>query len=323
MPRRGAAARSAARSACRFPILRNTMTRQTRGEFVLFCTTFIWGGTFAFTKVALADVTPSLFVGIRYTIATIAVILLAPRSLRLMRGAALRKGIVLGLLIGGGMVLQTYGLGLTTASKSAFITGMMVVFTPLAQLFIERRAPRYGNIAGIVIVSAGLYFLTSPSGAGFNLGDGLTLAAALLYGIYIVYLDVYSKTEELYPLVLGQIVVTGLIAWLVVPFEHPHIVWSGLVISALLYMAILATVVTSFLQTKYQKETTPTRAAIIFTLEPLWSAIIAYFVLGEILGMLGALGGILIIGGILVSELADGIIDRVRGRLGLPGDAGG
>ena len=70
-----------------------------------------------------------------------------------------------------GFVPQNIGLTMTTASKSAFITGMMVVFVPLLQFIIEKRPPKIGNIVGVLLVGVGLWFLTSPAGSEFNVGD--------------------------------------------------------------------------------------------------------------------------------------------------------
>lgn len=291
------------------------MTPRKKAELVLLATTFIWGGTFVIMKLGFADVSPFLFVAIRFTLGSLIFGTVFFRHLRSIKVPALRKGGILGVLLGVGLALQTYGLQITTASKSAFITGMMVIFTPIAQLLIERRLPKPGNVIGVFVVTAGLYFLTFPTGSGFNLGDGLTLLGAFLFGIYIVYLDIYTKEEEFLPLAFLQIAATALIGWALVPFETPklHLTWN--VARLLFYTAFLATVVTTYTQTRFQKDTTPTRAGILFTLEPVISAVLAYFILGEILGMLGVLGGFIIVAGILISELSDKFIDKLHWKL--------
>ena len=294
------------------------MAPRKKAELVLIGTTFIWGGTFVIMKLGFADVSPFLFVAIRFTLGSILFGAFFSRRLRAIQTSSLRKGFVLGALLGIGLTLQTYGLQITTASKSAFITGMMVVFTPLVQLIVERRVPKPGNVIGVVIVTIGLYFLTSPSGSGFNLGDGLTLFGAFLFGIYIVYLDIYSKEEEFLPLAFLQIVVTALLGWILVPFESSHIHFTWNIARLFFYTAFLATVITTYTQTRYQKDTTPTRAGILFTMEPVISALLAYFVLGEILGMLGVIGGVVIVVGILVSELSDQFIKKFHWNLTLP-----
>jgi len=291
------------------------MTPRIKAELVLLATTFIWGGTFVIMKLGFADVSPFLFVAIRFSLGSIIFGAIFFRQLRSIRRPALQKGAILGVLLGVGLVLQTYGLQITTASKSAFITGMMVVFTPIAQLFIERRMPKLGNIIGVIVVTTGLYFLTLPTGSSFNLGDVLTLVGAFLIGIYIVYLDIFTKEEEFLPLAFLQIAATALLGWMLVPFEtsYLHVTWN--VARLFFYTAVLATVITTYTQTRFQKDTTPTRAGILFTLEPVISAVLAYFILGEILGMLGVLGGIIIVAGILISELSDKYIEKFHWKL--------
>ena len=288
------------------------MTPRKKAELVLLATTAIWGGTFVVMKLGFADVSPFLFVAIRFTLGTIIFGSLFFPHLRSMHGPTIRKGVILGVLLGVGLILQTYGLQTTTASKSAFITGMMVVFTPAAQMFVSRRLPKPGNLIGVVVVTAGLYFLTSPSGSRFNLGDGLTLVGAFLFGFYIVYLDIYSKEEELLPLAFLQIAITAVLGWFLVPFEVSHIHFTWNLLRLFFYTAFLATVITTYTQTRFQKDTTPTRAGILFTLEPVISAVLAYFVLGEILGMLGVFGALLIVIGILISELSDKFIKKLH-----------
>jgi drug/metabolite transporter (DMT)-like permease len=293
------------------------MTSRKKAELVLLATTAIWGGTFVVMKLGFADISPFLFVAIRFTLGTIIFGSIFFPRLRSIRRPTIRKGTILGVLLGVGLILQTYGLQITTASKSAFITGMMVVFTPAAQMFVSRRIPKPGNLIGVIIVTTGLYFLTSPSSSGFNLGDALTLVAAFLFGFYIVYLDIYSKEEELLPLAFLQIATTAILGWLLVPFETPQIHFTWNLLRLFFYTAFLATVITTYTQTRFQKDTTPTRAGILFTLEPVISAVLAYFVLGEILGILGMLGALLIVIGILISELSDKFIKKFHWNLPL------
>jgi drug/metabolite transporter (DMT)-like permease len=157
-------------------------------------------------------------------------------------------------------------------------------------------------------VLVGLWFLTSPSGAEFNFGDALTLGTAVGFALYIVYLDIASKAMSPVQLTFLQSAATGMFsAVAAIGFERMVFNPTSSMLAALAYLTIFATIITTFVQTKFQKETTPTRAVIIFTVEPVWASIIAYFVLGEQLGALGILGGALIIGGVLVSELSEKI----------------
>jgi len=277
-----------------------------RAEFLLFLTTFVWGSTFVAVKVAMMEVAPLLLTSVRFALACAIAAPIWHKEIRAINFSVFKKGLVLGLLLSVGFILQTLGLQMTTASKTGFITGMMVVFTPIAQVIIERRAPKLGNILGILFVMAGLWLLTSPDGSAFNLGDGLTLIASVLFGIYIVYVDVFSKQHDVAQLFFLQLFVTLLVAFGgSLAFEELSFHPSMSVLALIIYLAIFATVISTFIQTKYQRETTPTRAALIFALEPVIAATLAYLILDERIGTLGVLGGGLIVGGVLVSEFSD------------------
>jgi len=270
--------------------------------------TFIWGGTFAVVKIGMRDLSPILLIAVRFLIATALYAILFWRKIFPIRGALVVKGTILGLFLFLGFVAQNIGLLYTTASKSAFITGMMVVFVPLLQYIIERRAPKPGNILGVVIVSTGLWFLTSPNGAAFNVGDALTVVCSILFGVYIVYLDVISREMTTLQLTFLQMASTAVFSTVaVILVEKPRWEPTFSLFASMLYLTLLATVLTTYVQTRFQKETTPTRAVIIFTLEPVIASFIAYVLLSEDMGVLGVLGGALIIAGVLLSEFSDAI----------------
>jgi drug/metabolite transporter (DMT)-like permease len=281
------------------------MSTRGQAELFLLSVTLIWGTTFVATKLILSHISPFLYVVIRFSLASIIFAVLTWKNVRVTTVGAAQKGFFLGVLLFTGFALQTIGLEYTTASKSAFVTGMLVVFTPLCQILIEKRAPKLGNIVGVILVTAGLFFLTSPKGSEFNFGDALTLGCALCFALYIVCLDIFTKEHDAAQLTLIQFATAAVGGGLMAgTFEHTWIELHPTLIWWVLYLTVAATVVAIYVQTKYQKETTPTRAAVIFSVEPVIAAVFAYFVLGEVLGVLGILGGGLIVAGVLVSELS-------------------
>ncbi len=289
------------------------VSSKTRAEIALAGTTFIWGGTFAIVKIGMEDISPILLIAVRFIVAALVLLLIARRKIFPIPQPAVRKGILLGFFLFLGFVSQNIGLTITTASKSAFITGMMVLFVPALQFVIERKAPVLGNALGIAVVALGLWLLTSPEGSAFNAGDALNLVCSILFAIYIVYLDVVSKemgTEQLMFLQLSSIAVFSSLA--VLCFETPRFVVSTPSLLSIGYLTFLATLFTTWVQTRFQKETTPTRAVVIFSVEPVIASAVAYVLLGETLGAPGILGGALILAGVLLSELSDSIpiLDR-------------
>lgn len=282
------------------------MTKQRKAEIILLSLTVIWGGTFAIVKGSLNQISPLFFISVRFLFAaTILTILFFPR-LKTITLNEIQRASALGILLFLGFATQTIGLQYTTASKAAFLTGTMVIFVPIFQFIMERKAPNLGNIIGVIIVSVGLYLLTSPKGAEFNFGDGLNLVCAIIFAVYIVYLDMATQEGDPLNITYIQIVTNAFISIIAaLVFENIFIKVSANLIYAFLYLSLLATTFTLYLQTKWQKETTPTKAAVIFTIEPVFAAAIAYFMLNELIGWMGVVGGAVIIIGLIISEISD------------------
>lgn len=284
------------------------MTKQTKAEAALLALTLVWGSTFVSMKIGLRDMSPVLMTSARFAVAALFFLFFFWRKLFPFPDGAMRKGTLLGLFLFLGFIAQNVGLNYTTASKSAFITSLMVVFVPILQFMIERRPPTIGNVMGIGVAIGGLWLLTSPTGAELTFGDFLTLVCAVMFALYIVYLDVASKAMSAFQLTFLQAATCAVLgAFATVLFEDFYFRPTLSVFVSVGYLTLFATVLTTFMQTKYQKDTTPTRAAVIFTVEPVWASILAYLFLGEMLGALGVVGGALIIAGVLISELSDKI----------------
>ena len=293
--------------------------KQIIAEGALFSNTLIWGGTFVMIKSVLTFISPMMFVSIRFLTASL---LLLPFVFPLFKSISkkqLSEGFILGVFLYIGFAVQTIGLQYTTATKSAFITGTFVLFTPILQTIIEKRIPTLGNILGVLLVTIGIIFLSSKENSlfsifselseGFNFGDFLTLICAVFYAVYIVYLDKISANHNHRFLTFAQISVTGLLSILSVivfsflQIEPIKIVLNSEVVIAILYTTLFATILTTSLQTKFQQAVTPTRASIIFSMEPIFAALTAYFFINEKLSNFGIAGAAFIFIGILTSEL--------------------
>jgi drug/metabolite transporter (DMT)-like permease len=291
------------------------------GEIALFSITIFWGVTFPIIKLALNDISPMLFIGIRFSLAAIILLPFLLKPLLNSNINLIKAGLFLGLLYFIGFATQTIGLQYTTATKSGFITGTFVVFIPILQLILERRAPGKGNIFGILLVIIGLILLSSKGitmldiinelGSNFNIGDLLTLICAFFYALYVVYIDIITKKFDYKPLIILQVLFTG-IAGFVFAFlfdaagiESVRYDFNKTVILVILYTAIFSSILATVIQTKYQKVVTPTKAGIIFSLEPIFAALFAFIIIQEEISSFGIVGCIFIFTGVLVSELYD------------------
>lgn len=293
--------------------------KQKLAEGALFTNALIWGGTFVIIKSALDDISSMVFVTVRFGLASILFLPFAYNSLKILNSQRIKEGIILGILLYVGFATQTFGLQYTTATKSAFITGTFVIFTPIFQTLLEKRIPAIQNIVGIVFVISGIIFLTSKSDSvfstlkeiseSFNIGDFLTLICAVFYALYIVYLDMITEKHDAKSLTFMQLLTTGILSFFTIylfsfsGIENIKFIFNENVITAILYTTIFATILTTLLQTKYQSFVTPTKASIIFSMEPIFAAVFAFIILHEKLSLFGFLGCVLIFCGILISEL--------------------
>lgn len=289
------------------------------GEGALLFNTLIWGGTFALIKNAFTDVSPLLFLGLRFGLATLIFLPFVYSHLRNTNKKTLIAGSVLGFFYFAGFATQSLGLNLTTATKSGFITGTFVVFIPILQLIIERRKPKWFNVLSVFLVLVGLIILSSKGnnaidfikqlGADFNLGDLLTLICALLFAFQVVYVDVFTKKYDYLPMVFVQLLITGIGGFIfsyifsIASLETVRFTINASVVTAILYTAIFASIIATIIQLKYQKTVSPTKAGIIFSIEPIFAAVFAYFLLSEKISNFGLVGCVLIFIGLIVSEI--------------------
>ncbi len=288
-------------------------------ELMLFINALIWGGTFVLIKESLQNISPMLFLTIRFSIASFLFLPFAISSFKYLNSISYKEGSILGLLLFIGFATQTVGLKFTTVTKSAFITGTYVIITPILQTLIEKRIPSIQNILGTILVFIGIILLSSSGttfnefinelGSNLNIGDFLTLLCAFFYSLYIIYLDIISPRHNIQYLTFTQIFITailGLITTFIfssLKIESVELITNNIVIISLIYTALLATLVTTFIQTKYQREVTPTKAGIIFSFEPVFAAFTAFIFLNETFTFFGILGCIFIFSGLLITEL--------------------
>ena len=269
---------------------------------------FVWGSTFVLVKEALDDISTLLFLALRFTLAGTALAFAYRDRLAGIlerHGASLRGGLAAGVCLFGGYVFQTFGLRLTTPSKSAFLTGMAIVLVPALNTLIRRRRPLPVEAAGVATAVVGLGLLTlEPGDWNIAPGDLLTLGGALFFALHVIVLGVFAPEEGFERLSVFQIATAAVLAlgtfWWA---EKPAVEWSLTVGVALAVTGLLATAAAFTIQAWAQQRTSPTRTALIFALEPVFAAATSFLAAGEVLSGRQIGGAALILAGILLVEL--------------------
>jgi drug/metabolite transporter (DMT)-like permease len=210
----------------------------------------------------------------------------------------------------GGMAFQVNGLYTTSASNSGFITGLNVVIVPVIAAILLKKKPDRASFVGITIAFTGLFFLSGGLNFNFNYGDFLTFLCAICWAFQIIFIDKFLQTEDASLLAIIQIAFIGVASmgfWLTADSGKPVEINSTVVI-ILLITAVLGTALAFGGQTIAQKDTTPAHTALILTAEPVFAAIFAMIIpnslgITEIPTLTKAIGCLLILSGMLVSEL--------------------
>ncbi|MCC6394279.1 MAG: DMT family transporter [Bryobacterales bacterium] len=284
---------------------------RSRSELALVAVTILWGATFVVVKNAIEQASTLVFLAMRFSLASAALLLMFRRRLRWqghLRWISLQGGLLAGLCLMLGYFFQTLGLRYTTPSKSAFVTGLTTVLVPFLSALVYRRAPHLSEGIGVVVATAGLALLTHPGGRfnsfAIGYGDALTLCCAVAFACHILVLGRWSPVSSFELLSVTQILVTAFLALAVCGWAEPvKLVWSRQLVSGVVITGLLATAVAFTVQTWAQRYTTPTRAALIFALEPVSAAVTAFFAAGDVLAGRALLGAALILAGVLIVEL--------------------
>jgi drug/metabolite transporter (DMT)-like permease len=253
------------------------MTHRTRAYLGLFVAAFLFGVTFVVIKDAVVTLPPLAFVGWRFLLGAGVLFIFARPNGR----SIWVDGLIAGSLLFVGFATQTLGLAETSASNSALITGLYVVFTPLLAALVRRTSPAITTVFGALLSVGSLGFLTVTSEFSLNGGDLLAVLCAVAFAAHIVSLARFAPRHEVVPFTAIQLLVVavlGLVASAV--FEGlplpgaavlPAVIGTGVVVSAGAFM----------LHVSAQRVIGPSRTAIVLSAEPVFAAATAAVVLGE------------------------------------------
>lgn len=281
---------------------------RVRAELALAAVTVCWGMSFVLVKSAIAQVSTFLFISIRFTMAAIVLALLFRGKLGRypnFRRTTLQGGAIAGLFLFAGYYFQVTGLRYTTPSKSAFITGLSMAVVPFLAAIVYRRAPQRFEVMGVIVATVGLVLLTMPPDR-FSIGYGelLTLCCTFGFAAHILTLGHWAPRSHFELLSVSQIATTAVLALFVCSWAEPlQFAWSTTVVAALLVTGVINTAVAFTVQAWAQQHSSPTRAALIFAIEPVSASITSYFVAGEQLTGRGWAGGAMILAGVLLTEM--------------------
>jgi len=286
---------------------------QLTADLSLLLVTLVWGSTFVVVKDAISTMGPLTFVAVRFLVAGATLMLwgiarevrLSPTPgasvLRELRSVA-RGGIIAGLALFFSYATQTLGLMTVSAGKAAFITGLYVAIVPAASRAVLRSAPDRNSIFGVALATAGLGLMSLKLPLDIAPGDILVLFCAVGFAAHILLVGRYSGHGDPVFFTAVQLGVVSAGSWLCAAVvERPIMVPAG-AWGAILFTALAGTSLAFLTQSAVQRFTSATHTALIFSAEPVFGAVFAWILAGEVLSAREVVGAACILAGMLVSE---------------------
>lgn len=272
-------------------MIENIRPSQGRIYFFLILTTLFWGGSFLFTKIGLREIPPPLFVFSRFTLATLIMLIVFARRLQQLNRSILRRGVIVGIALGLTNISFVFGIQGTSISRAGVLNNLFVLFIPLITKLVWKDRVGRINLGGVALAAVGIWLLATSGGAGFNRGDLLSTICAFFIACHIITVSKVLRDDDVYLISLIQFATVAAIAGiaaLLAPAAPFSVSTTG--VMTVVYCAIFPTVICFTMQNTFQRYVTPTRAGLIYTLDPVWSLLAGLFVLGEHLKPLEWLG---------------------------------
>lgn len=275
-----------------------------KAELLMASVTIAWGSSYLLMKVGLDRIGPFNLIALRFGIAFCCMTLVFLPRFHVLTKQVLVTSILLGVLLFLLFSSLVYGVKHTTASMAGFLASTTVIMVPVLESIIKRRLPKGSVIFSILLAIIGLYLLIVKDTFLLDKGSVFCLLAALFYAIYIVSLGRIAKNEDTLLISIIQLGVTALLGFLfMIFFESPALPATPVQWGAILGLGLICSAYGFVVQPIAQRYTTPEKIGLIFSLEPVFSAILSYIFLHEILGAKGYIGAALIFAGVVFSGI--------------------
>ncbi|HLA88328.1 MAG TPA: DMT family transporter [Anaerolineales bacterium] len=302
-----------------------------RADLTLLLVSVIWGSAFVAQRVAGQMGSVYLFNGARYLLAALVVL---PLALRVGKASSLkgqdinatysREGykwmFVAGFLLFLGSAFQQAGLVSTTAGNAGFITSLYVVLVPVALFIVWREKPHWMSIVAVALAGVGAFLLSTGGSFEVQPGDALELFGAIFWTFHVIVLGKYASKFEAMSFSVGQLIVCAILNLGLGIFVEPSLTFSWPLFGAIAYTAFFSLGLCYTLQIWAQRHTPPADAALILSLESVFSVLSGWFLLNENLAAIQIAGCALIFSAVVLSQFKgwnSGTMDKnhlVEGR---------
>ena len=285
------------------------MSKQVKADGILVLVTMCWGVSYLLVDISLLELDPFTLNAFRFLGAFAIAALFSWNKLRGVNKATLRYSLLVGVALFFVYIGTTFGVKYTTLSNAGFLCALTVVFTPIINWLIFKKTPDRKLSFVVIVCFIGIALMTLGDDFSINManlkGDLLCIMCALCYAADLLFTEKAVLKEEVdaYQLGVFQLGVTGILN-LVMAFvsEKPRFQETAEVWGSVVFLAVFCTGVAFVLQPIAQQYTTASHVGVIFTLEPVFAAVVAFFFAGEVLSFKAYIGAFLMMASIFVME---------------------
>lgn len=272
--------------------------------FLLILGTAFWGVSFVFVKEGTAEGSPFVFLFYKFAIAALCLALVFWKQLQYCTGRTFLIGVLTGLPLLAGTVLQTVGLKYTSVSNSAFITGLDVLLIPVFKKLIYKKRVQSKIWFASALALTGLYIIAVKNGLDLNIGDVYTIACAIGFALYVLQVGKFSTEKYAMPAVVVTMFFCAAACLLVAVFVSGSVwlpdtnnFWKGV-----MFAAIPATAYMYGVQNTAQRYLAEEKVGLAYLFEPIFATLAGVLLLGEELTVRTIIGGLLIVGAMFIAE---------------------
>lgn len=282
------------------------MSVQRKADLSLVMVTLFWGVSYYLMDLCLEDLAPLNLNAFRFLLAFFVLGAVFFKKLRRVNRTELRWAVAVGLLLTVTYIGATYGVKYTSISNAGFVCALPVVLTPVFDRLVFRR--RAGKKLGFALAmcTVGLALMTLGEDFRPAVGDVICLLCAVAYSFDLLLVERAVKNPNVDALRLGvcQLGVVGVVMLVLsLLFEQPHLPSSPRIWAFAAFLGLFCSGVAFVVQAVAQKYTTASHVGLIFTLEPVFSAVVAFAFAGEKLLPRGYLGAALMLLSLVLMEL--------------------
>lgn len=282
------------------------MTKQMRADLMLLMVTLFWGISYWLIDVSLAEVGPFTLNALRFLIAFFAAVIFAFPKLKTVNKTTLQYSAVIGFVLLFVYIGATFGVKYTSLSNAGFLCALTVIITPILAFIILKQKPEKKLAVVVVLCLIGIALLTLKDNLKPALGDLFCIMAAFAYSVDLLLTEIAVNKEEVNAFQLGvfQLGFTGLFnLFLSFIIETPTLPHSTNIWAAVLFLSIFCTGLAFIAQAIAQQYTSASHVGVIFSLEPVFAGIVAFFLAGEILSGRAYAGAALLVSSLFIMEL--------------------